>query len=274
MAVCQPGSFMLCCRASLEHPRRLCEEDKFGVIDALIFASRAVNHSSMISCTLRFPLGENTLNEGIYDICANHIHVVAYCEEIMSTTAMESTNYPKLMGDIVDVKPVPVLAEDPIAACKIAARVIGSGMVSSVDKETHSFFLFPSQIITANADPEALPVRAVLEKSPKWPEPTARLPSPHSFVAFTGKLAQFKDNITYMKTKLLYRAVVSLDSITYLRANYGTHTTPSTSSSLQPHAVSAPTKSRGGKPSQGKMCVDFLKGKTSKFNADFCGVNS
>ncbi|KAN0129735.1 hypothetical protein V8E53_012400 [Lactarius tabidus] len=42
-------------------------------------------------------------------------------------------------------KPVPVLAKDPVAACKIPARVSGSGMVSSVNKEHHSFILFPTQ---------------------------------------------------------------------------------------------------------------------------------
>lgn len=114
-----------------------------------------------------------------------------------------------------------MLAEDPVDACKIPVRVSGSGMVTSVEKERHSFVLFPTQNISASPNPECLPVRAVLEKGPKWPNPIARLPSPHGFVAFTGKLAHFEENLGQTRSDLRSRAVVALDSITYLRANYG-----------------------------------------------------
>ena len=124
------------------------------------------------------------------------------------------------------MKPVPVLADDPVTACKIPARVTASGMVSSVDKDHNSFIMFPTQTISSSAERETLPMRAVLEKGPKWPNPTARLPSPHAFVAFTGKLAHFEDNTGKIKADLQSRAVISLDSITYLRANYGPTTTP------------------------------------------------
>jgi hypothetical protein len=123
----------------------------------------------------------------------------------------------------VQFKPVPVLAEDPVGACKIPARVTGSGMVSAVDKERHSFTIFPTQKITASSDPQTLPVRALMEKGPKWLNPVARLPAPHGFVAFTGKLAHFEDNVGHIRGDLRSRAVVSLDSIVYLRADYGTN---------------------------------------------------
>lgn len=138
------------------------------------------------------------------------------------------------------MKPVPVLVDDHVAACKIAARVTACGMVTSVDKERNSFIMFPTQTITSSAERQTLPLRAVLEKGPKWPNPTARLPSPHAFIAFTGKLAHFEDNTEKMKANIHSRAVISLDSITYLRANYGpttTSVTPSTSRTNDPDTV-------------------------------------
>jgi hypothetical protein len=135
----------------------------------------------------------------------------------------------------IQFKPVPVVAEDPEAACKIPARVSCSGMVSSVDMEHHSFMLFLTQNISASPHRETLPVRAVLEKGPKWPNPIARLPSPLSFVAFTGKLAHFKDNAAKGESKLLSQAVVTLDSIIYLHANYSSTSVPMPLPSSQPH---------------------------------------
>lgn len=130
-------------------------------------------------------------------------------------------------------KPVPVLVEDPVDACIIPARVSCSGMVASIDKEHHSFILFPTQNITACADPQTVAVCTVLEKGPKWPNPVARLPSPYKFVGFIGKLAHFEDNIGPTANNLHFHAVITLDSITYLRANYSMNTVSSHSLTLQ-----------------------------------------
>jgi hypothetical protein len=115
-------------------------------------------------------------------------------------------------------KPVPVLAKDPVAACKIPARVSGSGMVSSVNKEHHSFILFPTQNVSASTHHETIPVQAVLEKGPKWPNLIARLLSLHGFlhgfVSFTGKLAHFEDNSANIRSNLHSCAVIAVDSVT------------------------------------------------------------
>jgi hypothetical protein len=99
-------------------------------------------------------------------------------------------------------------------------------MVSSVNKEHHSFFVFPMQIILACNKPKTLPVRALLEKGPKWPNPVARLPSPHGFIAFFGKLAHFEDNVGHVQEDLRSQAVVSLDSIIYLCTIYTSNSVP------------------------------------------------
>ncbi|KAN0137428.1 hypothetical protein V8E53_004873 [Lactarius tabidus] len=172
----------------------------------------------MVACSLRFCRSNGALCDGVYDISAN---VVAYRHEAVTDNVVDANENVKLMGDILDFKPVPVLAEDPITACKIPARVSGSAMVSSVDKEHYSFTLFPTQHINASSKAESLPVRAVLEKGPKWPNPVTRLPSPCGFVAFTGKIAHFEENPGPIRSDLRSRIVVALDSIIYLRANYG-----------------------------------------------------
>lgn len=103
-------------------------------------------------------------------------------------------------------------------------------MASSVDKTHNSFFICPSQYVTGSTDCGLIPVRAVMEKGPKWPNPSARLPSPHAFVAFTGKLDHFEINTENAQIAGSARTVVSLDSITYLRTNLGA---PAPSHSLQ-----------------------------------------
>ena len=142
-----------------------------------------------------------------------------------------------------------MLPEDPVDTCKIPARIIGSGMVTAVDKERHSFLLYPTQRITASEQAEAIPVRAVLEKGPKWPNPVARLPSPYNFVGFTGKLAHFEENTGKIRNDLQNRVVVTLDSITYLRATYATNVSsnatvaqPSTSRHYDPDSVALKTR--------------------------------
>jgi hypothetical protein len=67
----RPGTFSVSCQACLENPRAIAGEDKFGNVEAILFASRAVNHTCMIPCSLRFSLHEGSLCEGIYDISAN-----------------------------------------------------------------------------------------------------------------------------------------------------------------------------------------------------------
>lgn len=90
----------------------------------------------------------------------------------------------------------------------IPVRITASGMVASVDKDCHSFILFPTQTVTACLDPQNLPVCAVLEKGLKWPNPVARLPSAYNFVAFTGKLAYFKDDVGPIQSNMHFHAVV------------------------------------------------------------------
>jgi hypothetical protein len=71
MAVTRPGSFNISCRACLENPHLLVEGGKIGSVDALLFGSRAVNHTSIVTCFLHFYQGEAELRDGVYDISAN-----------------------------------------------------------------------------------------------------------------------------------------------------------------------------------------------------------
>lgn len=124
-------------------------------------------------------------------------------------------------------KPVTVSPDNPVGACKISARLTSCGTILNVDRDGYCFTMFPTQTITASLQPQTLPIQAVLEKSLRWPNPTAWLPLAHNFVAFTGKLAYFKVCPSKFENNVLSRAVVTLDNITYLRTtvspNHITH---------------------------------------------------
>jgi hypothetical protein len=117
MAISRPGGFNISCRACLENARIVGDEGKFGSVNAVIFASRLVNHSAMVACTLRFCQCKSELHAGIYDISANvrlfliffgiifakRFQVVAYCHEVVGIDAANPNENFKLMGDILDV---------------------------------------------------------------------------------------------------------------------------------------------------------------------------
>jgi hypothetical protein len=85
MATTQPGTFSLLCRACLENACAIPSEDKFGNVDAIIIASRAVNHSCMVVCSLRFCKGKHDLPDSIYNISANVPHSVSHIFAYSST---------------------------------------------------------------------------------------------------------------------------------------------------------------------------------------------
>ena len=66
-----PGTVTIFCRACLDNPRTITGNDNFGVVDALLFTSRIINRTSIISSSLRFSKRETVLDEGVYDIAAN-----------------------------------------------------------------------------------------------------------------------------------------------------------------------------------------------------------
>ena len=114
--------------------------------------------------------------------------------------------------------------------------------------------VFPTLSISASPKPQTLPVRAVLEKSPRWPNPVARLPSSPNFVAFTGKLAYFEDFAGKSQEDFKSQAVIVVDSITYLQSlstPKNISLAPSTSTSPQNDADTVALKTRVLKYSQG-----------------------
>ena len=250
MTLTHPGTFVLCCWACLNHIRPVDEEEKLGNVDAQIFTSRKINHTSMVSCSLWYCQGGVALHNSIYNIIANMWVFTYYSLSslitlwrswpidkwfLQSWTLLHTERQTKALKWWVtflmsvsscshmlfcwlfqweQFKAVPVLAEDPVSACMIPVRITASGMVASVDKDCHSFILFPTQTVTACLDPQNLPVCAVLEKGLKWPNPVARLPSAYNFVAFTGKLAYFKDDVGPIQSNMHFHAVVLRSSWT------------------------------------------------------------
>ena len=93
--------------------------------------------------------------------------------------------------------------------------------------------MFPTLTILSSEKPETLPVRGLLEKGPRWLNPTTQLPSPRSLVAFTGKLVFFEDRVGKPHAELTSQAVVTLDTIIYLCTSSGPSVSPQTPSVSQ-----------------------------------------
>ena len=113
-----PGLVTIFCRACLDNPRSVYNNHNFGVVDAVFFSSRLINHTSIVSSSLRFNKRDSNLHEGVYDITANarlpvllrlqtrievFTQVVAYCEVDDIENSTQQKGSCKLMGDIVDV---------------------------------------------------------------------------------------------------------------------------------------------------------------------------
>ena len=126
--------------------------------------------------------------------------------------------------------------------------------------------VFPTLSVTASPSPETLPVRAVLEKSPRWPNPAARLPSSRNFVAFTGKLAYFEDFAKKSREDFQSQAVIIVDSITYLCTTSTSKSiphTPSTSQNFDADTVALKTR-----------VLKYSQGSTSKMEDDSRSASS
>lgn len=235
MALTRPGCVYLSCRASLEQPRPVSGDSDTVVFDALLFCAKAVDKSSVIGASLRCSKEEDdntVLGEGIFDLFAI---VVAYRPHVNEPSADFPQDIFKLMVDIVQLNPVPVEPKDVTTACGTPARVVGVGIVTSVDTVHHSFTLTPAQYVTGGAEEEQIPVRAMMEKGSKWPDPVKRLPSAHGFVSFSGKLYHFDENSLAQIPNVNTRAVINLDTITYLLRP--TYSPSSVASSVLPSQV-------------------------------------
>jgi hypothetical protein len=153
----------------------------------------------------------------------------------------------KLMGDISDVCPhstldtisantssvfqiIPVPMVDmigAISACKVPAKVFAAGTVTSVDTEQVCFAMTPSQDVTCSGQIDSIELRAIMEKSPKWPNPVFKLPCMRLSIACAAKLSHFEEIPDAKGSDMKLRMVVTLDAITDL----GFRFLPSSSSS-------------------------------------------
>ncbi|KAH9170383.1 hypothetical protein EDB89DRAFT_2072060 [Lactarius sanguifluus] len=215
MSTARSGSCTVSCRAFLEHPRIVQGKPRTIIFDVLIFGTNAVNNSCLIPCSLRFFKADDDIDAspGVYDIVAT---IVAYRTNVNEASPSVSEDDFKLMGDIYELKTIPSDTEGAIAACRIPARVFGTGMVTSLEKQDNSFVLSLSQYVGGGSQNDLIVVRALMEKGPKWPEPAKRLPALSGLVYFTGRLSHIEDNPDSKHGSAKERVVVTLDNITYL----------------------------------------------------------
>ncbi|KAI9440383.1 hypothetical protein H4582DRAFT_2055781 [Lactarius indigo] len=189
------GAFSLSCRAYLEQPRTVPGKPRTIVLDALVFCA---NNTSPVPCRLRHLNADDsvTVTKTIYDI---------FAPVVSSPSSVTKT-----------LRPVPVEPKDANTAWQFPARVVSTGIVTSVDKEHDSFVITLSQYVDGGTTNEQIAIRGLMERGPRWPDPPKMLPSASSRVHFTGKLFQFEDNPDFKQTGIKSRIVVALDHIIYL----------------------------------------------------------
>lgn len=112
---------------------------------------------------------------------------------------------------------IPVQTDEDLTACEEHARVNGSGVVSSTDREHICFLIHGSQYVTGVERPSDVVVRCRMDQNAKWNKPLLRLPAPDTVVAFEGVLQNFEDYTPPDSSRILQCAVVALDDITYIR---------------------------------------------------------
>ncbi|KAN0128310.1 hypothetical protein V8E53_013894 [Lactarius tabidus] len=228
MALDRPGRFTVSCRACLENPRVIGDEGKFGEVDALIFTSKVVNHTSMVACSLRFCRSDGALRDGVYDISAN---VVAYRHEAVTDNVVDGNENVKLMGDILDVRTFfNILARMKPQNTFNLNRSLSLRKIPSLHaKSLQEFpglqwFLQSTKSITAL---RSFP-RNISTLAPRWKVSRCELSwkkvrngqilSRDSHLPAASLRSQ---NPGPIRSDLGSRIVVALDSIIYLRANYG-----------------------------------------------------
>jgi hypothetical protein len=141
---------------------------------------------------------------------AKRRQVVAYRPNVNVASPVLTDKDFKLMGDISDVCPhstldtisantssvfqmIPVPMVDmigAISACKVPAKVFAAGTVTSVDTEQVCFAMTPSQDVTCSGQIDSIELRAIMEKSPKWPNPVFKLPYMRESIACAAKLSK------------------------------------------------------------------------------------
>lgn len=184
------GCVHLSCRAWLENARPVPGKPRSYVFDALIYCAKRVNNTCLAACSLQYYKADDNavVSDGIYDINAI---VVAYRPNVNVASPVLTDKDFKLMGDISDMIPVPMVDMiGAISACKVPAKVFAAGTVTSVDTEQVCFAMTPSQDVTCSGQIDSIELRAIMEKSPKWPNPVFKLPYMRESIACAAKLSK------------------------------------------------------------------------------------
>ncbi|KAN0134096.1 hypothetical protein V8E53_008101 [Lactarius tabidus] len=117
--------------------------------------------------------------EGLYDIVAT---VVAFRKNVNEPSSIISEDDFKLMGDLTE------------ACFKIPGLVVVNSSVTHLDEERDCFSLTPTQYVTGATQLEALPLRAVMNRSTPFAPYGLKLPKVNALVSFTGRLLCFEAN--------------------------------------------------------------------------------
>ena len=193
------------CWACLDNPCNTSNDD-YGIVDAIFFTSQVMDHTSMVSSTLPFCWCPSKLHKGIYDISANasslwmyswwtHLSCRSLCTTALTNWNKQTRKWKLMGGDIIDVCPL-----FPFTL-SLSSYLVGSHTLNLLpyhwmiqwehakyqlgSQGQEQFSVSTRKDIVSYCFPHFLslwlknrnsPIHAFLEKSPRWPNPTVRLP--------------------------------------------------------------------------------------------------
>ncbi len=112
--------------------------------------------------------------------------------------------------------PITIDSDKAMIALEQPVRIIGAGMVTSVDYDNASFIIHATQYTSGGERTDEIVVRAQMDSNNRWPNPSERLPSPPTIVAFSGLLNHFDKYQPSNNTNKVTCVNIVLDDITYL----------------------------------------------------------
>lgn len=201
-----PGTAYLCTRALLEEPRFVSGNLDYATVDASMWwYNNEADEWGGLDCTLQYmnTNTNDTLSDGLFDI------LVDMAEEVNAT---QKPHRGFKLRHLIAFKQVPLKSEDVVAPLVLPGRIMVTGVVTSVDRESDSFTVTVSQPSGGKATIDVLTIAGAMKRSANTPASWQSLPDQGAFVSCTGCVSCTSTAIDIKRN----RVTVEWDSFTPL----------------------------------------------------------
>ncbi|KAF8263445.1 hypothetical protein EI94DRAFT_1788514 [Lactarius quietus] len=216
MPTVYPGQIFLTGCATLENRRPVPQKPFTFIYDTIFSCIQPCK--DQLDCkgigSFRHFVGTDTSEkkDGIYEIFAK---IVSFQADRNTTSPEHLDDDTNLLGEIISMRQLSVLTKHDLTVCEEPVRILGAGMVTSINRDKLSFVIHALQYTAGGESTDDIAIRAHLDLSPKWTNPAQRLPHTSALIGFTGILHQFETYCPPNSTREVTCAVLALDDITY-----------------------------------------------------------